>query len=72
MGDYIANAEKIVLKVLLPIQNAEIRLIRNGKQIAHTNDKSAEFVINKNGAYRVEVKIQNKAWIFSNHIRIGI
>jgi hypothetical protein len=66
MGDYIANAEKIVLKVLLPIQNAEIRLIRNGKQIAHTNDKSAEFVINKNGAY------QNKAWIFSNHIRIGI
>jgi hypothetical protein len=72
MGDYITSAEKIILKVLLSVQNAEISLIRNGKQIAKTTDKSAEFVINKIGAYRVEVYIHNKTWIFSNHIRIGI
>ncbi len=72
MGDYLDNAENVTLKVLLPVQNAEIRLIRNGKQIANTSDKSAEYVINKKGAYRVEVYIHNKAWIFSNHIRIGI
>ncbi|UCH66634.1 MAG: CehA/McbA family metallohydrolase [Ignavibacterium sp.] len=72
MGDYISDGEKITIKVLLPVQNAEIRLIRNGNQIAHTSDKSTEFVINKKGAYRVEVYIHNKAWIFSNHIRIGI
>ena len=72
MGDYIASTEKLKLKVLLPVQNAEIRLIRNGKQIADTTDKSAEFVINNTGAYRVEVYIHNKAWIYSNHIRIGI
>ena len=72
MGDYITYGENTTLKVLLPVQSAEIRLIRNGNQIAHTNDKSAEFEINKKGAYRVEVYIHNKAWIFSNHIRIGI
>jgi hypothetical protein len=72
MGDYITEGEKTTLKVLLPVQNAEIRLIRNGEQVANTGDKSAEFVINKKGAYRVEIYIHNKAWIFSNHIRIGI
>ena len=72
MGDHIPHSENITLKVLLPVQNAEIRLIRNGKQIADISDKSAEFAIHKNGVYRVEVYIHKKAWIYSNHIRIDI
>ena len=72
MGDYINNADKTRLRVLLPVQNAEIRLIRNGEMIAKTDDKSAEFIIDKNGVYRVEVYIHNKAWIYTNHIRLGI
>ncbi len=72
MGDYINSADKVKLNVLLPVQEARIRLIRNGKKVSETNEKSAEFIINKKGAYRVEVYIHNKAWIFSNHIRIGI
>jgi hypothetical protein len=72
MGDYIKSAKKIKLRVLLPVQEADMRLIRNGREIAKTVDKSAEFIIEENGAYRVEVYIHNKAWIYTNHIRIGI
>ena len=72
MGDYINSANKVKLNVLLPIQEATIRLIRNGKKVSETIEKSAEFIINEKGAYRVEVYIHKKAWIFSNHIRIGI
>jgi hypothetical protein len=73
MGDYIDSiSNKIVLKVLLPVQDGEIRLIRNGEQIDETTDKSAQFDIDEKGAYRVEVYIHNKAWIFANHIRIGL
>ena len=72
MGDYIADTKDILLNVFLPVQNAEIRLIRNGKKIASVEDKSAEFLIKDKGAYRIEVYIFNKAWIFTNHIRIGL
>jgi len=72
MGDYIDNIEKLKLKVQLPDQIGEIRLIRNGEQIGEINDRSTEFVVSNKGAYRVEVYIHNKAWIFANHIRIGI
>jgi PHP domain len=73
MGDYIESiSNKIVLKVLLPVQEGEIRLIRNSEQIGESTDKSAEFAVNNKGAYRVEVYIHNKAWIFSNHIRVGL
>jgi len=72
MGDLIEDAKKIVFHILLPVQNAEISLIRNGKKIAQAEDKSAEFIIEDSGAYRVEVYIHNKAWIYSNHIRVGI
>jgi hypothetical protein len=72
MGDNIDFSEKITLYVTLPVQNAEIKIIRNGKEIAHFNSEKAEFEVKKAGAYRVEVYYFNKAWIYSNHIRIGI
>jgi hypothetical protein len=56
----------------LPAQSAEIKLIRNGKEIAAFNSDKAEFEVKKTGAYRVEIYYFNKAWIYSNHIRIGI
>ena len=72
MGDLIKDAKKTYFKVLLPVQKAEISLIRNGKKIAQAEDKSAEFIVEDAGAYRVEVYIHNKAWIYSNHIRVNI
>ncbi|MDZ7626275.1 MAG: PHP domain-containing protein [Ignavibacteriaceae bacterium] len=72
MGDYVDFSEKITLSVTLPVQNAEIKIIRNGKEIADFSSDKAEFEVKKAGAYRVEVYYFNKAWIYSNHIRIGI
>jgi hypothetical protein len=72
MGDSIEKHEKIKLTVLVPSVKGEIRLIRNGKQIDSVENHEAEFVISAKGAYRVEVHLNNKAWIFSNHIRVGI
>jgi hypothetical protein len=72
MGDYINSVKNIKLRVLLPVDEAEIKLIRNGKEIDNTNGNSADFFIERNGVYRVEVYIHKKAWVYSNHIRIGI
>jgi hypothetical protein len=72
MGDYLEFSEKITLYVTLPVQSAEIKIIRNGKEIAGFSSDKAEFEVKKAGVYRVEVQYFNKAWIYSNHIRIGI
>jgi len=72
MGDYINHTDNVKLRVLLPVKEAEIKLIRNGEEIADTFDNSADFFIERDGVYRVEVCIHKKAWIYSNHIRIGV
>lgn len=72
MGDNINSSSKIKLRVLLPVEEAEIKLIRNGEEIANTFGNSADFFIESDGVYRVEVYIHKKAWIYSNHIRIGV
>lgn len=72
MGDTFNPHTKVKLRVLLPNATAEIKLIRNGKEYEVVNNIDADFNIDKPGAYRVEVYIDGKAWIFSNHIRIGI
>lgn len=72
MGETINKVERTKLKVFLPVQKAEIRLIRNGKILDSIENNEAEFIVNKKGAYRVEIYLNKKAWIFSNHIRIGL
>lgn len=77
MGDeVILNNNKIKLRVLLP-ETALIKLIRNGELFDSVENYEAEFIINEKGNYRIEVYWKsipsgndNKAWIFSNHIRI--
>ncbi len=72
MGDTINEFEKVKLRVLLPNAGAKIRLVKNGEYFAEVENNDAEFVVNSAGAYRVEVFLENKAWIYSNHIMIGI
>lgn len=74
MGDSVpaSKGKKVKLKVILPKIEAEIRLIHNGKLVDSTINREAEFFIQKTGVYRVEVFYDNRAWIFSNHIRIGM
>lgn len=70
MGDTIKGRGKKNLVVVLPSKSGEIRLIHNGKQISSIESNEGNFIISKAGQYRVEIYLNGKAWIFSNHIRI--
>jgi len=72
MGDKVPQTSKVKLKIFVPSSNAEIKLIRNGRVIESWEDQEVSFNVNSKGVYRVEVYLNGKAWIFSNHIRIGI
>jgi hypothetical protein len=72
MGDTLSVKGDVVFKVLLPGLDGSIRLIRNGKIIETIDGMNAEFIVSKKGAYRIEVFRNNCAWIYSNHIRIGL
>ena len=72
MGDTVPLQKKVNLNVFLPVSKAEIRLIHNGRKINSVESNEGKFAVNKKGVYRVEVYFNNKAWIFSNHIRVGV
>jgi len=72
MGDTVESTGNIMLNVSVPAQNAEIRLIRNGKLVESEESTFAKFKVTEPGAYRVEIYHNKKAWIYSNHIRINI
>ncbi len=72
MGDSIPLTDKISLKATLPDQTAKIRFLKNGEIVKSVEAKTAEFNVKEKGAYRVEVYFFNKAWVYSNHIRIGL
>jgi hypothetical protein len=69
MGDEIKRNNNIKLKVSVP-QKSEIKLFRSGKKIETIESDKAEFNITRKGAYRIEVYLNEKAWIYSNHIRV--
>jgi hypothetical protein len=71
MGETIKHAKDIKLKIISPRQ-AEIKLLKDGKIIKEAEGSSLDFDAAEKGAYRAEVYLSGKAWIFSNHIRIGI
>ncbi len=70
MGDSISGERNIKLKVLLPVPKATVKLIKNGILIDDVETDEAQFIVKEKGAYRIEVKLNNKSWIYSNHIRI--
>lgn len=72
MGDSIELSDNIKLRVLLPNVVGTIKLLCNGEVIDEVDNYDAEFRIESPGAYRVEVYVDGKAWIYSNHIKIGL
>ena len=73
MGDEIsfdkAKNKKITLKTYLP-KESRIKLIRNGKCVDEHNGLNYLWDSDEAGNYRVECWMGEKAWIFSNHIRV--
>ncbi|MFQ6044334.1 MAG: PHP domain-containing protein [Candidatus Poribacteria bacterium] len=67
MGDEVDLDGNVSLHASVPAP-AELRLIRNGKQVKSEYSKKIEFETGQTGAYRVEVYYDNRPWIFSNHI----
>ncbi len=72
MGDSVPLGENTKLKAIMPKENARIRLIRNGIEISTQEGSIFGYFVKETGVYRVEVFVNENAWIFSNHIRIGI
>jgi len=72
MGDSLPFTKDLILNVTVPDKNAEIQIIRNGKCVHKASDGQIQFNVKQPGAYRIQVYFFGKAWIFSNHIRIGI
>jgi hypothetical protein len=74
MGEEIAAGAGVTLQVSLP-GRAEIRMVGNGKVVAHTDGGThLTHITSEPGAYRVEAyvrfKKQRRGWIFSNPIYI--
>ncbi|MFA7421344.1 MAG: PHP domain-containing protein [Melioribacteraceae bacterium] len=72
MGESIPLVKNIKLRVILPNISATIKLVCNGEVLSSIDGFDAEFITNQPGAYRIEVFLNQNAWIFSNHIRIGL
>jgi len=70
-GDTITMAKggSVLLKALLP-KEAIIKLVHNGTCISEKTAMEASWDAKKPGVYRVECWLNDKGWIFSNHIRI--
>lgn len=47
-----------------------IRVIYNGTTIMEEETEATRFTPEKEGIYRIEVELNGKVWIFSNHIRV--
>ncbi len=68
-GDELCWDDKSTFYIKLP-KNAGMKLIRNGDIIFSGRGTEFEIKATEHGLYRVEVFINEKGWIFSNHIRL--
>ncbi len=72
MGDEIklnGNDRNVVLNFLVP-QEAQVKIMRNGSCIHEIHGFGGIWDVNEEGCYRIECWKGDRAWIFSNHIRI--
>ncbi len=69
MGESPGFTNDIKLIVKLPVDKAEIRIIRNGRLYNKTESSNYEMKIKSRGIYRAEIFHNGNAWIYSNPIR---
>lgn len=72
MGSSIDLSDEIELTVEVPEKEAIVKIIGNGKEVFSGKSSKVIFSPKEKGVYRAEVYINDNAWIFSNHIRIGL
>ena len=72
MGDEIILTDKnkkVVLNFLVP-KECKVNVVRNGVIIHQSIGFGGIWDVSEEGCYRIECWIDDRAWIFSNHIRI--
>ena len=71
-GDFVLfpGAGKLALHIELP-QEARVRLLCNGELVDEGKKRELTHSVSQQGAWRVEAWMEDKGWIYSNHIRIG-
>ena len=69
MGETPEYTNDMKLIINVPVDKADIRIIRNGKIYSKAESSSYEMKIKSRGVYRVEVFHNGNAWIYSNPIR---
>ncbi len=72
MGDSVPDSEKAELHIKVPRVQVKVRLIRNGIVINEYSDPEIRIPLQEPGVYRVEVYADDRAWIYSNHIRYAV
>jgi hypothetical protein len=70
-GGKLDTYKDAIIQVQMP-HKAQVRLICNGEKLVETVGSNLEYKPEQNGLYRVEVLKNDKGWIYSNHIRIGL
>lgn len=73
MGDTLRLRDRPLLRVESPLP-AQIRLLRDGQEVARETDLSLEFPVREPGVYRAEVWVtvagEARPWIWANPIRV--
>ncbi len=73
MGDEIALDEQPTLQVSSPLA-AELRLLRDGREVARAHGRELAYSAGQPGVYRVEARrryrLRQRGWIFSNPIYV--
>jgi len=73
LGDEVPWKKGLQLRVALPLK-AQVRLIRNGQEIARKEGADVSFPLSGKGACRIEAWLtlgnEQRPWIYTNHIRL--
>jgi len=69
MGDEIPADGELAFHAIVP-QEAELVLLRNGEPVARERGRELTHRDARPGVYRVEARLGNRPWLFTNHIYV--
>jgi hypothetical protein len=67
MGDEPPFCSPVEIEAQLP-QKADVSILCDGQEIAHCHTQNHRFKAEKPGVYRLEARIQNSPWVYTNPI----
>ncbi len=70
IGENVDFSKELTLIMHSP-KTADIRLIKDGRPVLTQEGSRFEIAVESPGIYRVELYMNKKGWIYSNHIRIN-